>query len=211
MVTHSRATRALLFGVRSGLPLTRTTKSYSRETGSLTSPGRLSMRCPRARPINDLPLLYFHISTPAARRRGNRIKLARIATVLSALVPLAAELRAQARNVPRAEDLRDLGYVDARNIGGNSVGKISSADGLGSRRCGMSPEEFANFYPPLLNWISDHIDRQRACGANRRLPRVFASTALFHRRDTGIDKSCPYRSVAHTAANFHGVNSFCRF
>ena len=50
-VTHSRATRALLFGVRSGLPLTRTTKSYSRETGSLTSPGRLSIRCPRARPI----------------------------------------------------------------------------------------------------------------------------------------------------------------
>lgn len=130
---------------------------------------------------------------PAARRRGNRIKLARIATVLSALVPLAAELRAQARNVPRAEDLRDLGYVDARNIGGNSVGKISSADGLGSRRCGMSPEEFANFYPPLLNWIrttltaNGHVARIVASRGFSRLPLYFTEETLASTKVVLID------------------------
>jgi predicted metal-dependent hydrolase len=94
------------------------------------------------------------------RQRGDRIGV--IAVVLSAIVALAAEHRAQAQNalrvsrmlpaasapypsnlmVPKRE-LRDL-YVESRNIG---------AGGSRGKRCEMSPEEFAKFYPPLLDWI----------------------------------------------------------
>jgi hypothetical protein len=91
--------------------------------------------------------------------------------MLGALVTLAAEHRTQAQDTPRVswifpdasapnpsklagpeEDLRDLGYIEGRNIGENSSSKISSASGSGGR-CEMSPEEFAKFYPPVLDWI----------------------------------------------------------
>ena len=167
---------------------------------------------------------------PAARRPGGRIRVGGIAVVLGVLVTLAAEDRTQAQNAPRVsrilpgasvlnpsklagseENLRGLGYVEGRNIGENSAGKISSAGGSGGRRCEMSPEEFAKFYPPLLDWISNHVDHQRTCGANRRLSRVFAAAALFHRKDSGSDKGCLSRSVANATPIFDGVSALCRF
>ena len=110
---------------------------------------------------------------PAMHRRENRIAVGSIAAVLlSSFVALAAAHGTPAQNTPRVrrtfssysapnpsklaaskEDLRDRGYVEGRNIGENSVGKISPAGGSGGKRCQMSPEEFARFYPPLLDWI----------------------------------------------------------
>ena len=110
---------------------------------------------------------------PAMHRRENRITVGSIAAVLlSAFVALAAAHGTPAQNTPRVsrtffsysapnpselapskEDLRDRGYVEGRNIGENSVGKISPTGGSGGKRCEMSPEEFAKFYPPLLDWI----------------------------------------------------------
>ena len=96
--------------------------------------------------------------------------------MLSGLVAFVAVHQAQAQNAPRVgwifptasaansfklasskDFLRDLGYIEGRNIGKNSPGKISLADGLGGERCGMSPEEFAKFYPPLIDWIRNTL------------------------------------------------------
>jgi hypothetical protein len=95
-----------------------------------------------------------------------------IASVLGALVTLAAEHGTQAQNVQHVswvlpaisgstlsklaateENLRDLDHVESRNI----ARKIGSADGSDGRRCEMSPEEFARVYPPLLEWIRTKV------------------------------------------------------
>jgi len=105
--------------------------------------------------------------TFAAGRRGDRIWVGSLAFVLGVLIMLVAENQDQAQKVLHAstvffgpftlarseQDLRDLGDVDGRNVGENKPGKISSAPGSRDRRCEMSPEEFAKFYPPLLDWI----------------------------------------------------------
>src|SRR5262249_26430614 len=84
--------------------------------------------------------------SPAARRRGDRTKVSRIAALLGALIALTAVYRTQAQHAPDAswinprasaprsselvtpeEDLC-LRCVDHRNIG---VSKISSAAGSG--------------------------------------------------------------------------------
>jgi len=81
------------------------------------------------------------------------------------------------------EDQRDFGYVEGRYIGKNSAGKISSA-GSGGRSCEMSPEEFAKFYPPLLDWIrttligSMHIAQTVASRRFSRLPLYFTENTL---------------------------------
>ena len=166
---------------------------------------------------------------PAMRRRSHRIRIGRFATALSALVALAAPVLTQAQNAPRVGwifsdasalnppklarfqgGLRELGYVEDR-IGNNRADKISSAAGSGGKRCEMAPEEFAKFYPPLLDWISDHVGCQRTRGANRRLPRVFAATALFYRKDFDVDKSRFSRPVANATPIFHGASALCRF
>jgi hypothetical protein len=131
-----------------------------------------------------------------------------IAAVLGALVTLAAEHRTQAQNVPGVifadafapnpsmkseEDQRDFGYVEGRYIGENSAGKISSADGSGGRRCEMSPEEFAKFYPPLLDWIrttligSMHIAQTVASRGFSRLPLYFTENTLASTKVVLID------------------------
>jgi hypothetical protein len=111
----------------------------------------------------------------AADPRGtaDRIRVASIAAVLSTLVVVfATEHQTQAQNAQDVrgvfpavsapslsrlaaseEDLRDLAQVEGINTGENSVNKISSAGGSNGGRCEMSPEEFAKFYPPLLEWI----------------------------------------------------------
>jgi len=103
------------------------------------------------------------------RGTADRIRVGSIVAVLSTLVvTFAAEHRTQAQNAPHVscvfptasalspsklaaseENLRDLDHVESRNI----ARKIGSAGGSDGRRCGMSPEEFAKVYPPLLEWI----------------------------------------------------------
>ena len=111
---------------------------------------------------------HKRVFSPAGSRRGNRIRVSRIAALLSALIVLTAVHRTQAQPASDAswidtrasappsselvttkEDLR-LRYVEGRNFG---VGKISLLTGSGGTRCEMSPEEFHKFYPPLLEWI----------------------------------------------------------
>ena len=145
---------------------------------------------------------------PAARRP----RVGGIAAVLAVLVTLAAEDRTQAQNAPRVsrilpgasvlnpsklagseENLPGLGYVEGRNIGENSAGKISSAGGSGGRRCEMSPEEFAKFYPPLLDWIrttltaSAHVAQTVASRGFSRLPLYFTEKTLASTKVVLVD------------------------
>jgi hypothetical protein len=130
-----------------------------------------------------------------------RIRVGSIAALLSALIALATEHRTQAQNAPHIswiftrasalnpsklvgskEGLRDLFYVEGRNIGENSRGKITG--GSDGRRCEMSPEEFAKFYPPLLDWIritltaSAHMAKTVASSGFSRLPLYFNEKTL---------------------------------
>jgi hypothetical protein len=138
------------------------------------------------------------------------LRVVSIAAVLGALVTLAAEHRTQAQNVPgvsrsfantfapnpstkSAADQRAFGYVEGRYIGENSAGEISSAGGSGGRRCEMSPEEFAKFYPPLLDWIrttltgSMHIGQTVASRRFSRLPLYFTENTLASTKVVLID------------------------
>jgi hypothetical protein len=149
---------------------------------------------------------------PAARRRNDRIRIGRIAAALSALVALVAPHRTQAQNAPRVgwmfpggsalnpsklagfkESPRELGYVEGRNIAKNSVGKISSAGGSGGKRCEMAPEEFAKFYPPLLDWIrttltaSAHVAQTVASCGFSRLPLYFTEKTLASTKVVLVD------------------------
>jgi hypothetical protein len=85
------------------------------------------------------------------------------------------------------------------------------------RRAGQAVEgakcpqkNLQNIIPPV-RLDSDHINCQRACSANHRLPRFLTPTALFHRKYSGIDKNCRSRSIANAAAIFYGVGALCRF
>ena len=149
---------------------------------------------------------------PAARRPGDQIKVGGIAAVLSVLVTLAAADQTQAQKAPRVsrilpgasllnpsklagseENLRGFGSVEGRNIGENSAGKISSASGSGGRRCEMSPEEFAKFYPPLLDGIrttltaSAHVAQTVASRGFSRLPLYFTEKTLASTKVVLVD------------------------
>jgi hypothetical protein len=129
-----------------------------------------------------------------------------IAALLGALVTLAAEHQTQAQNaqhvmaIPRLstlvaseEDPPYFGQVEARNTGEKSAGKISSAAGSGGRRCEMSPEEFAKFYPPLLDWIRATLTgsiRMAQTVASRgfsRLPLYFTENTLTSTKVVLVD------------------------
>jgi hypothetical protein len=137
------------------------------------------------------------------RQRGDRIGVGTIAVVLSAIVALAAEHRAQAQNALRVSwmlpgasapnpskltvgkgELRDLGYVESRNIG---------AGGSGGKSCEMSPEEFAKLYPPLLDWIrttltaSAHVAQTVASRGFSRLPLYFTEKTLASTKVVMLD------------------------
>ena len=118
---------------------------------------------------------------PTARPRVDRIKVGNIATVLSIFVLLTAEHPAQAENGLRVENLHDLGYV-------------GSANALDGRRCEMSPEEFAKFYPPLFNWIrttlttTAHMVRPVASRGFSRLPLYFTEELLESTKVVLVDQ-----------------------
>jgi hypothetical protein len=69
-------------------------------------------------------------------------------------------------------------------VGSNSGNKIRSTDGSGGNGCEMSPEEFAKFYPPLLDWIQTtlaanaHLAHTIASRGFSRLPLYFAEKTL---------------------------------
>jgi hypothetical protein len=137
----------------------------------------------------------------AARRRGDPIRVGSIAAVLGAL---------QARDTPRVSwrfpsasapnpsklagsEESDLGHVEGRNIGENSANKISSASWSGGRGCEMSPEEFAKFYPLLLDWIqttltsSAHVAQTVASRGFSRLPLYFTEKTLASTKVVLVD------------------------
>jgi hypothetical protein len=147
---------------------------------------------------------------PAARRRGHRVRVGGIAAALSALLALAVEHGTQAQNAPRVswispgpsapnpsglagskEDLRGLRDVDGRNLGENSIDTISSAGASNAKGCEMSPEEFAKFYPPLLEWIrttlatTAHAAQTVASRGFARLPFYFTEKTLASGKTPG--------------------------
>jgi len=115
----------------------------------------------------------------AAYRRGDRIRGGGIAAALSALVLFTAMNPAQAQNVPHIRDAQD-------------PNNVWSADGL-STRCGMSPEEFAKFYPPLMAWIrailtaSAHMAQPVASRGFSRLPFYFSDETLASTKVVLVD------------------------
>ena len=146
--------------------------------------------------------------SPGASRRGDRIRVSRIAALLGALIVFTAVHRTQAQHasddswinphpsVPRSsklvtpeEDLR-LRYVDHRNIG---VNKTSSADGSGDTRCEMSPEEFHKLYPPLIEWIRKILDANANVAQTvssrgfSRLPHYFTKHTLVSTKVVIVD------------------------
>ena len=139
---------------------------------------------------------HKRVFSPAASRRGDRIKVSRIAALLSALIVLTAVHRTQAQHAPDAswinprastpkEDLR-LRYVEGRNFG---VGKISLLAGSGE----MSPEEFHKFYPPLLEWIRNtldanaHVAQTVSSRGFSRLPHYFTKHTLVTTKVVIVD------------------------
>jgi len=143
------------------------------------------------------------------RGTADRIRVGSIVAVLSTLVvTFAAEHRTQAQNAPHVscvfptasalspsklaaseENLRDLDHVESRNI----ARKIGSAGGSDGRRCGMSPEEFAKVYPPLLEWIrttlTANADAAQSVASRgfSRLPLYFSENTLASTKVVLVD------------------------
>jgi len=117
------------------------------------------------------------------------------------------------------EDLRDLGHVEGKNIGENSAGKIISADRSGGRRREMFPEEFAKFYPRLLDWIrttltaNTHVAQTVASREFSRLPLYFSEKTLASTKVVLVDPlpMPPLSSMGlarfanFERGNFHGI------
>jgi hypothetical protein len=88
------------------------------------------------------------------------------------------------------EDLRDLRYVEGS---GDSIGKISPAGGSNGKGCGMSPEEFAKFYPLLFDWIrttltaTAHMAQSVASRGFSRLPLYFTEKTLASTKVVLVD------------------------
>ena len=118
------------------------------------------------------------------------MSVGRVPAVLSALIALAAPHQTQAQNTPR------VGWIfpgASAPIGENSVGKISSADRWGGKRCKMAPEEFAKSYPPLLDWIrttltaSADVAQTVASRGFSRLPLYFTEKTLASTKVVLVD------------------------
>jgi hypothetical protein len=114
----------------------------------------------------------------SACRRGDPIRMGSVATVLGALVAIAAQDRPPVSSIfPSASALSP-----SKLVGSKSANKISSASG--GRGCEMSPEEFAKFYPPVLDWIqttlnaSAHLAHTIVSREFSRLPLYFTEKTL---------------------------------
>ena len=123
------------------------------------------------------------------RRRCDRNRLGSIAGMLSALSAFLVVHRTQAENTPRVSWISPTAFSPkplklAMEIDENRAGTINSVDGSGGERCGMSPEEFAKFYPPLVAWIrntlaaSAPVAQTVASRGFSRLPLYFTEKTL---------------------------------
>ena len=128
------------------------------------------------------------------RRRCDRNRLGSIAAMLSALSAFLVVHRTQAENTPRVSWISPTAFSPkplklAMEIDENRAGTINSVDGSGGERCGMSPEEFAKFYPPLVAWIRNTLAAS-APVAQTVASRGFSRAALvFYRKDPGFGQS----------------------
>jgi hypothetical protein len=84
--------------------------------------------------------------------------------VLIALSAFLVVHQTQAKKAPRvgwisptAFSPKPLKLASYKEIDENRAGTINSVDGSGGEGCGMSPEEFAKFYPPLVAWIRNTL------------------------------------------------------
>jgi hypothetical protein len=110
------------------------------------------------------------------------------------LITLSAFLvvhQTQAKKAPRvgwisptAFSPKPLKLASYKEIDENRAGTINSLDGSGGEGCGMSPEEFAKFYPPLVAWIrntlaaSAPVAQTVASRGFSRLPLYFTEKTL---------------------------------
>jgi hypothetical protein len=99
----------------------------------------------------------------------NRIGIRSIIAVVSALALLVVAHETEASNRTTAE---------------NTLHQIISAGLSDGKRCGMSPEEFARYYPPLIDWIRNtlaaaaHKANTVASLGFSRLPLYFTESTL---------------------------------
>jgi hypothetical protein len=131
-----------------------------------------------------LPILGYSF---IMRRRSDRNRLGSIAAMLSALSAFLVVHQTQA--APRVSWISPTAFSPkplklAMEIDENRAGTINSVDGSGGEGCGMSPEEFAKFYPPLVAWIrntlaaSAPVAQTVASRGFSRLPLYFTEKTL---------------------------------
>jgi hypothetical protein len=108
----------------------------------------------------------------------NRIGIGSIVRVVTALAVFAVEQQTEAGN---------------RATGMNILDGTNSAGLPGGKRCGMSPEEFARYYPPLIGWIRNtltaaaHMANTVASLGFSRLPLYFTESTLASAKVVLID------------------------
>jgi hypothetical protein len=123
----------------------------------------------------------FRINAKGSKPRNqvlNRIGIGGIIGFVGALGMFAVEQQTEASN---------------RTIGGNNLDQINSASLSDGKRCGMSPEEFARYYPPLIGWIRSTL-AATARKANTvaslgfpRLPLYFTGSTLASAKIVLVD------------------------
>jgi len=140
----------------------RAKRAISRRTrsGAARRPAEQQFRVFEPKSARLMTLLQ---SARDARPRSNRF--GGVAALLGALLAFAAGHQTLAQNAtdasggtPGISDRYQLAaYMESRGVrhdGSGNNGKISSSAGRSrGKRCGMSPGEFAKFYPPLFDWI----------------------------------------------------------
>ena len=111
--------------------------------------------------------------------------------MLIALFAFLVVHQTQAKKAPRVSWIsptafspKPLKLASYKEIDENRAGTINSVDGSGGEGCGMSPEEFAKFYPPLVAWIrntlaaSAPVAQTVASRGFSRLPLYFTEKTL---------------------------------
>jgi hypothetical protein len=103
----------------------------------------------------------------------------------SAFAPEPSKLAVSERTLPH------LGFDEGRE---SNIGKIVLARDPRDKGCEMSPEEFAKFYPPLLDWIRGTLASSANAGqtvASRGLPRLplyFTENTLVSTKVVLVDR-----------------------
>ena len=94
---------------------------------------------------------------------------------------------------PTAFSPKPLKAASYKEIDENKAGTINSVNGSGNQECGMSPEEFAKSYPPLVAWIRNTLTASAPVAqtvASRRfwrLPLYFTEKTLASTKVVLVD------------------------